>query len=84
MDLATPKTAKGLTAREVATLKTPGMHADGSGLYLQLVRTGARTRIYLFQFAGRRRDMGLGSVADFTLAEARERAAEAQACQGRR
>ena len=30
------KTAAGLTARKVESIKTPGMFADGNGLYLQV------------------------------------------------
>ena len=65
--------AAGLTARRVQTEKTPGLFADGAGLYLQVAPTGAKTWIYRFQLAGRRRDMGLGSAEVFSLAEAREK-----------
>jgi integrase len=66
----------GLTAREVQTLKTPGLHGDGNGLYLKIAPTGAKVWIHRYQIAGRRRDMGLGSAAVVTLAEAREKARE--------
>lgn len=62
-----------LTARQVATLG-PGMHNDGDGLYLQVTDTGARSWILRYQRAGKRREMGLGSVRDFGLADARQRA----------
>lgn len=64
-----------LTARQVQTLG-PGYHADGDGLYLQVTPSGARSWILRYQLAGRRREMGLGSVALFGLAEARQRAAQ--------
>src|SRR5712691_8329981 len=67
------KKAAGLTARQVETRKAPGLIADGGGLYLQIAPTGARTWIFRYQIAGRRRDMGLGSAAVFSLAEARDR-----------
>jgi integrase len=70
--------ATALTARQVETRKTPGLIADGGGLYLQIAPTGARTWIYRFQIAGRRRDMGLGSASVFSLAEARDRARAAR------
>ena len=54
------------------------MFADGGGLYLQVTASGARSWIYRYQMNGRRRDMGLGSISDFGLAEARERAADAR------
>src|SRR5437763_15808340 len=67
-----------LTARRVQTEKQPGLYADGGGLYLQVAPTGAKTWIYRFQLAGRRRDMGLGSAYVFSLAEAREKATAAR------
>jgi integrase len=70
--------AAGLTAHKVETIKMPGMYADGGGLYLQVAPTGAKTWIYRFQLQGRRRDMGLGSVAVYPLAEARRKAADAR------
>jgi integrase len=58
------------------SIKTPGMHCDGGGLYLQVSVGGAANlrRSWIFRFGrnGRTRDMGLGSVDDVTLAEARE------------
>jgi hypothetical protein len=69
--------AAGLTARGVAT-KPKGLWADGGGLYLQVSATGARSWIFRYQLAGRRRDMGLGRVDVFSLAEAREKAAKAR------
>jgi integrase len=72
------KKAAGLTARRVETAKTPGLLADGGGLYLQVTPSGAKTWIYRFQRSGRRRDMGLGSVVLYSLAEARRKAADAR------
>jgi hypothetical protein len=63
------------------SLKTPGLHCDGGNLYLQ-VTIGAegncrRSWIFRYQLKGRKpRDMGLGSINDVTLAEARETALE--------
>jgi integrase len=73
-----PKRAAGLTARKVETVKTPGMLADGNGLYLQVTATGAKTWIFRFQIAGRRREMGLGSVSTVSLADARQKALDAK------
>ena len=55
--------------------RKPGMHAVGNppGLYL-CVEGGGRSWILRYMLEGRRRDMGLGSYFDLTLAEARERA----------
>ena len=71
-----PKRAAGLTARQVQSMKTPGLFADGGGLYLQITQTGAKTWIYRFQLAGRRRDMGLGPLAVLSLVDARQKALE--------
>src|SRR5439155_22447524 len=65
-----------LSPRTVATLRTPGYHSDGGGLYLQLAPSGARSWIFRFTLRGRSREMGLGSLATFTLAEARDKALE--------
>ena len=67
-----------LTAKDVQTLTTPGYYAAGigaPGLYLCIAKGGSKSWIYRYQMAGRRRDMGLGSVQAFTLAEARDKAA---------
>jgi integrase len=69
------KKAAGLSARRVQSVRQPGMLADGGGLYLKVAEGGSKSWIFRYQIAGRRRDMGLGSVDTFTLAEARERTA---------
>lgn len=73
-----PKKAAGLTARKVETIKTPGLFADGNGLYLQVTATGAKTWIFRFSLGGKRRDMGLGSSTVVSLAEARQKALDAK------
>jgi integrase len=74
--------ATGLTSRKVETMKTPGHYGDGGGLYLQITGDGdksvSKSWIYRYQINGRRRDMGLGPVALFSLAEAREKALAAR------
>ena len=65
-----------LTALEVKRLIEPGYYADGAGLYLQVARGGSKSWIFKFKLAGKAREMGLGSVNTFSLAEARERARE--------
>jgi Arm DNA-binding domain/Phage integrase central domain len=62
-----------LTQLKVKNAK-PGHYADGMGLYLQVSETGTRSWVYRFMLHGRQREMGLGSVATFSLVEARERA----------
>jgi hypothetical protein len=72
-----------LTAKGVKAEKEPGYHLDASGLYLQVTVTGAKSWIFRYKqkCAGdkfRARDMGLGSVVDVELSEARDLAADAR------
>lgn len=79
-----------LTVLQVRNAKA-GRHTDGKGLQLLVKEGGARSWVLRIQQAGRRRDLGLGSVLvdrregvlgvplgamrELTLAEAREKAA---------
>ncbi|WOH82149.1 integrase arm-type DNA-binding domain-containing protein [Bradyrhizobium sp. BEA-2-5] len=67
-----------LTTKLIAKLTEPGRYGDGSGLYLQITPTGARSWLLRYERGGRERAMGLGPVKDFTLEEARERARKAR------
>lgn len=72
---------KELTTRKVASLikeGKAGTTGDGDGLYLQVARNGSPSWLYRFQLNGKRRNMGLGSCTLVTLAEAREKAADAR------
>lgn len=51
-----------------------GKYADGGGLYLRKRNKDAGFWFHNYTFAGRRREMGLGSFLDTSLAEAREAA----------
>ena len=66
-----------LSARAVAAAKEPSLIGDGGGLYLQIADvSGNVTKSWIFRYMldRRARKMGLGSIATFSLAEARERA----------
>lgn len=65
-----------LTALDVKNAVEPGFYLDGGGLYLQVSRFDSKSWIFRFTINGRVRDMGLGSVANWTLAQVRERAIE--------
>ena len=52
----------------------PGRHCDGQGLYLVVQPTGTRSWVQRLVVRGRKRELGLGSTALVSLAEARERA----------
>ena len=64
---------KRLTAGFVRTV-APGRYCDGQGLYLYVQPSGTRSWVQRLVIHGRRRDLGLGSVALVPLAEARETA----------
>jgi len=63
-----------LTPLAVKRLGKPGLHADGNGLYLRISEGGGRAWLLFVHVQGKRREMGLGSVKLYNLAEARERA----------
>ena len=52
----------------------PGRHADGNGLYLFVQPSGTRSWIQRLLVRGRRRELGLGSVALVPLTKARQKA----------
>jgi integrase len=58
----------------VATLSEPARHSDGGSLYLAIDGSGATMRrrwLFLFNWRGKRREMGLGGFPEVSLAEAR-------------
>ncbi|WP_081925375.1 site-specific integrase [Bosea sp. UNC402CLCol] len=68
-----------LTALQVKTLKAPGLHSDGGGLYLVVDTSGARRWLFVFRWQSKRKEMGLGGLRGTTLAGARDKAAAARA-----
>jgi integrase len=52
----------------------PGRYGDGNGLYLVVSPAGARKWVFRFTFDGKVTEMGLGSAAVVSLAEARDKA----------
>lgn len=70
-----------LSAATVRSTTRPGRHADGAGLYLQVTRHPVHGNIrksWLVRYrsdTGRMREIGIGSLEDVTLADAREAAA---------
>jgi integrase len=66
------QTINQLTAIKVQKLKAPGYHADGGGLHLQVSQAGSKSWVFTYRFAGRAREMGLGSLQRVSLAEARD------------
>ncbi len=72
-----------LSARTVAGNLAAGRYADGGGLYLVVGKSGARNWQFWYKLAGKRREMGLGSVDKLPLKAARIKAAEARETLGR-
>src|SRR5471032_2939757 len=76
------RTLQRLTALSVSGASSPGYLADGGGLYLQISKTKAKKAkswIFRFALAGRRREMGLGPYPGVSLADARKAASDARA-----
>lgn len=67
-----------LNAGRVRTLTKPGAYGDGAGLYLQVRGPKNRSWLYRFKLHGKGHLMGLGTVDDVSLAEARDAAATAR------
>ena len=63
-----------LSALAVKAATQPGTYQDGKGLMLVVKATGSRSWIARLQVDGKRRDFGLGSAVDVSLAEARDKA----------
>ena len=65
-----------LTNLRIRKITKIGRFADGGGLYLQVSKWGSKSWIFRFSLYGKNRHMGLGSLNDLSLAEAREWAAK--------
>lgn len=60
-----------LNGKKVPGMREPGLYADGQGLYLRIDQTGSRRWVFIFYRAGKRREMGLGSLETVKLIDAR-------------
>jgi integrase len=69
--------ASHLTARFVLTAK-PGKYSDGGNLYLVVSSSNSRKWVLRFTQRGRAKEMGLGSATNVSLADARQKAADAR------
>ncbi|MGK2910522.1 MAG: tyrosine-type recombinase/integrase [Sphingobium sp.] len=65
-----------LSVKSVQAESRPGVHSDGDGLYMRVRDTGTKSWLYIGMLNRRRREIGLGSVRDVSLAQAREMARE--------
>ncbi|WP_337847685.1 integrase arm-type DNA-binding domain-containing protein [Sphingomonas sp.] len=71
-----PRQINRLTSLQVARLNKPGLHPDGNNLYLSVAESGAKSWRMIYTFAGKRRELGLGSTTVVSLAAARVKALE--------
>jgi integrase len=72
------RTTGRLTALKVERLRSKiGLHADGGGLYLQVTPGGA-SWVLRYMLNGKAREMGLGPLALYGLADARAKALDAR------
>jgi integrase len=65
-----------LKAIAVERAKTPGLLADGGGLYLRIGKGSGKSWVFRYRRDGKLHDMGLGPAHTVSLAEAREAAHE--------
>ena len=63
-----------LNARAVDALKDAGRYSDGGGLYCKVFKGGSKSWVFMWSRNGRRREMGMGAVADLSLKDARTKA----------
>ncbi|MFV0643372.1 MAG: tyrosine-type recombinase/integrase [Sphingomonadaceae bacterium] len=63
-----------LTALRIRNLKEPGRYSDGEGLVLKFAGNGKGSWIVRVQSNGKRKDIGLGSLTDVSLTQARDAA----------
>ncbi|MCW2396636.1 MULTISPECIES: Arm DNA-binding domain-containing protein [unclassified Sphingobium] len=73
------RTRNKLNAKQVERLTKPGIYSKAGGLYLRVRNSGTRSWLYVHWLNGRRRELGLGSLLDISLAKAHEKAAQARA-----
>ena len=63
-----------LKALEVKNATEPGTYHDGNGLMLVVRTPASRSWVLRMQVDGKRRDFGLGSLGEVSLADARTKA----------
>jgi integrase len=71
--MAMPRVSQVLKPGELKSLPE-GEHCDGGGLYLRVTGMGGRSWIVKYQWAKKQEKMGIGSLADVSLSEARKKA----------
>lgn len=77
-----PRQHNRLNALVVENATTPGLLADGNGLYLRVSKTGAKSWVFRYMRDGKSKDLGLGSIHEVSLAKAREKTLEQRSLLG--
>lgn len=67
-----------LSDAKLRTLREPGRHFDGAGLYVEVTPTGARYWRLKYRVAGKEKRLALGVYPEVSIKEARERAGQAR------
>lgn len=68
-----------LSDAKLRTLKTPGKHFDGGGLYLEVTAAGGRYWRLKYRHGGKEKRLAFGVYPDVSLKEARDRREQARA-----
>lgn len=66
-----PRLLNKLSAVAVKAAAAPGWYGDGDGLWLRVDPAGTKRWVFIYQWRGRRAEMGLGSAREVDLKEAR-------------
>lgn len=67
------RTLNNLTDTKIRKLAKPGLYGDGGKLYLRVSSASQKSWVFLYRWNGKTVEMGLGSLQDVGLAEARDR-----------
>ncbi|MES2158642.1 MAG: integrase arm-type DNA-binding domain-containing protein [Pseudomonadota bacterium] len=70
-----------LSVKKVSGLNSPNVYSDGGGLYLRVRKSGTKSWLFIYMLNGKRREIGLGSVLDISLSDARRTAEQLRAIQ---
>jgi len=65
-----------LNSRAIDSFKEAGRYSDGGGLYCKVFKGGSKSWVFMWSRNGRRREMGMGAVADLSLKDARAKASD--------
>lgn len=68
-----------LNVKRIANLTHPNVYSDGGGLYLRVRNSGTKSWLFIYMRSGKRREIGLGSALDVSLALARQKAEQLRA-----